>query len=89
MSQDVGIADQQKAGKQGRNDSIKQFSIQPHPTYHSFEIAGYTNFQRKGALMHPFHFGANRCIYAPYLLGAVECFFNTMLTFVNVLWCGI
>jgi len=32
--EDVGIAaDQQKAGKQGRDDSVKQFSIQPHPTY--------------------------------------------------------
>jgi len=30
---DVGIADQQKAKKQVRDDSIKQFSIQPHPTY--------------------------------------------------------
>jgi len=26
-----GREDQQKAGKQGRGDSIKQFSIQPHP----------------------------------------------------------
>ena len=33
MLRDVGIADQQKAQKQGRDDSIKQFSIQPHPTY--------------------------------------------------------
>ena len=32
MYQDVGIADQQKSYKQGRDDSIKQFSIQPHPT---------------------------------------------------------
>jgi len=30
---DVGIADQQKAYKQGRDDSIKQFSAQLHPTY--------------------------------------------------------
>ena len=29
----VGIADQQKAGKQGKDDSIKQFSIQPHHAY--------------------------------------------------------
>jgi len=29
----VGIADQQKAGKLDRDDSIKQFSMQPHPTY--------------------------------------------------------
>ena len=29
----VGIADQQKPQKQGRDDSIKQFSAQPHPTY--------------------------------------------------------
>jgi len=28
---DVGIADQQKAGKQGRDGIIKQFSTQPHP----------------------------------------------------------
>ena len=27
------IADQQKAGKHGRDESIKLFSIQPHPTY--------------------------------------------------------
>jgi len=27
------IADQQKAWKQGREDSIKQFSTQLHPTY--------------------------------------------------------
>ena len=27
------IADQQKAWKQGRDDSIKQFSTQLHPTY--------------------------------------------------------
>jgi len=27
------IADQQKEGKQGRDYSIKQFSIQPHSTY--------------------------------------------------------
>jgi len=33
MLRDVGIADQEKAQKQGRDDSIKQFSIQPHPTY--------------------------------------------------------
>ena len=32
MQQDVGIADQQKAYKQGRDDSIKQFSTQL-PTY--------------------------------------------------------
>jgi len=31
--QDVGIADKQKAGKQGRDDNIKQFSTQLHPTY--------------------------------------------------------
>jgi len=30
MLRDVGIADQQKAGKQGRDDSIKQFSTQLH-----------------------------------------------------------
>ena len=29
MYQDVGIADQQKAGKQGRDYSIKHFIIQP------------------------------------------------------------
>ena len=29
---DVGIAHRHKAGKQGRDDSIKQFCIQPHPT---------------------------------------------------------
>ena len=28
MLRDVGIADQQRAGKQGRDDSIKQFSTQ-------------------------------------------------------------
>ena len=28
---DVGIADQQKAGKQSRDDNIEQFSIQPYP----------------------------------------------------------
>jgi len=33
MLQDVGIVDQQKAYKQGRDDSIKQFSTQLHPTY--------------------------------------------------------
>ena len=35
MLQDVCIADQQKKKqkKQGRDDSIKQFSIHPHPTY--------------------------------------------------------
>jgi len=33
MLQDVGITDQQKAGKQGRDDSIKQFGTQLHPTY--------------------------------------------------------
>jgi len=33
MLQDVGIADQQNAGKQGRDDSIKQFSTQVHPVY--------------------------------------------------------
>ena len=30
MKPDVGIQDQQK---QGTDDSIKEFSIQPHPTY--------------------------------------------------------
>jgi len=30
---DVGIADQQQAGKQGRDDSIKQFNTQLHPIY--------------------------------------------------------
>jgi len=30
---DVGIPHQQKAQKQGRDDSIKQFSTQLHPTY--------------------------------------------------------
>ena len=30
---DTGIAEQQKVGEQGRDGSIKQFSIQPHPTY--------------------------------------------------------
>jgi len=29
----VGIADQQRAGKQGRDDGIKQFSTQLHPKY--------------------------------------------------------
>ena len=29
----IGIAVQQRVEKQGRGDSIKQFSIQPHPTY--------------------------------------------------------
>ena len=29
----IGIADQQKGWKQGRDDSLEQFSIQPHPTY--------------------------------------------------------
>ena len=29
----LGIADPQKEGKQGRDDSIKQFSTQLHPTY--------------------------------------------------------
>jgi len=38
MRQDVGIADQQKAGKQGRDDSIKQFSTQPHPTSYRVEL---------------------------------------------------
>ena len=33
MLQDVGIADQQKAQKQDRDSSIKQFSTHPHPTY--------------------------------------------------------
>jgi len=33
MKQDVGIADQQKVRKQGRDDSIKLFSIQPYLTY--------------------------------------------------------
>ena len=33
MLQDVGIADQQKAGNQGRDDSIKQFSTQLHPIH--------------------------------------------------------
>jgi len=33
MQRDVGIADQQKAWKQGRDDSIKQFSTQLRPTY--------------------------------------------------------
>ena len=27
----VGIAEQQKTGKQGKDDSTKQFNIQPHP----------------------------------------------------------
>ena len=27
------VADQQKAQKQGRDDNIKQFSTQLHPTY--------------------------------------------------------
>ena len=31
MVQDVGIAYQQKVQKQGRDDRIKRFSIQPHP----------------------------------------------------------
>ena len=31
MQQDVGIAKQQKVGKQGRDGSIKQFSKQPLP----------------------------------------------------------
>ena len=29
------IAGHQRAGKQGRDDSIKQFSVQPYPTYFS------------------------------------------------------
>ena len=33
MQQNVGIADQQKAGTQGSDDSIKQFSTQL-PLYH-------------------------------------------------------
>ena len=33
MQQDVRIADQQKASKQGRDDSLKQFSTQLHLTY--------------------------------------------------------
>jgi len=33
------IADQHKAGKQGRDDSIKQFSTQLHPTYLSILLA--------------------------------------------------
>jgi len=32
---DVGIAEQQKVGKQGRNDSIKQFGIQ-QPLFPTF-----------------------------------------------------
>jgi len=40
MLPDVGIADHQKAGKQGRNNSIKQFSIQPrHHTQSPVESA--------------------------------------------------
>jgi len=31
MKQDIGTADQQEAYKQGRDDSIKQYSIQHHP----------------------------------------------------------
>ena len=31
--EDVGIADQEKAGKQGRDESMELFSIQPCPTY--------------------------------------------------------
>ena len=38
MLRDVGIAEQQKVGKQGRDDSIKQFSIQPHPTIFPHQI---------------------------------------------------
>jgi len=33
MYRDVGIADKQKAWKQGRDDSVKLFSTQLHPTY--------------------------------------------------------
>ena len=29
----VGIADQQKTGKQSRDDSLKQFNTQTNPTY--------------------------------------------------------
>jgi len=35
LLRDVGIADQQKARKQGRDNSIKKVGIQPHPTYYS------------------------------------------------------
>jgi len=33
-------ADQQEAGKQGRDDSIKQFGIQPYPV-HIFNVERY------------------------------------------------
>ena len=33
LYQDIGIADQQKAGKQGRDDSIKLFGMQLLPIY--------------------------------------------------------
>jgi len=37
MYQNVGIADQQKVWKKGRDDSIKQFSTQFHPV-HIFNV---------------------------------------------------
>ena len=38
--QDVGIADQRKAGKLGRDESIKQFSTQLHPIHIFFAKQG-------------------------------------------------
>jgi len=40
MLQDIGIADQQQAGKQGRVDSLKQFSTQLYPV-HIFTVEIY------------------------------------------------
>jgi len=41
MEQDVGIADQHIAGKQGRDGSIKQFSIQLHPVHTYLQCGKY------------------------------------------------
>ena len=34
VTRGIGITEQQKTGKQGRDDSIKQFTIQHQPTHH-------------------------------------------------------
>jgi len=42
MYENVGIADQQKAQKKGRDDSIKQFSN--NPTLHIFNVERYVGW---------------------------------------------
>ena len=61
------IADQQKAGKQGRDDSIKQFSIQPHPSYISFHSPLYISLTME-------RYVGWSCVLNCFMLSSLLCF---------------